>query len=154
MSDDIIPFKVCLSNELVERVRGETDVDLNKVVRMSIFRFLSTYVTKYLVSQLIKQYIEQVEELLEERLDNITNLLTSLSYVSKFNNTILNSIFVDKFGTEAELECFYDEAAETVQKYFQFDDDQENRLPIIKENDQLKAKILELEKQVKANDKT
>jgi hypothetical protein len=146
MSNDIVPFKVRLPNELVEQVKGATDADIKEVVRTSVLRFLSMYATEQMVSQLITEYIERVEGLFEERFDSMTNLLASLSYVSKFNNNILNAIFVNNNGSEADLERFYNEATETVQKYFQFDENQANILPIMEENDQLKAKIQELEK--------
>lgn len=146
MSNDIVQFKVRLPNELVRQVKEASDADLGEIVRASVLRFLNIYASEKMVSQLITQYIERVEGLFEERFDNMTNLLASLSYVSKFNNNILNAIFVNNNGSESDLERFYNEATETVQKYFQFDESQANILPIMEENDQLKAKIQELEK--------
>lgn len=145
MGDDIVQFKVCLSNELVERVKTETDLELKEVVRNSVLQFLNTYATR----QITNQYVKQTEDLLEKYFDPMFNLLGSLSYVSKFNNNILNSIFVDRFDSETQLEEFYNEATETVQKYFQFDDDKDtNLLPLMEENDRLKMKVQKLEKLV------
>ncbi|SHE36439.1 hypothetical protein SAMN05444392_101172 [Seinonella peptonophila] len=146
MNNDIIQYKVKLPKELVGQISETSDVELVDVLRLSVARYLQTYAAEKVMSELISQYVERAEGLFEERFDKITNLLASLSYVSKFNNNILNAIFVNNNGSESDLERFYNEATDTVQKYFQFDETEGNILPIMEENDQLRIKVQELEK--------
>lgn len=146
MKDEVVQLKTKLPSHLIEQIKEVTDAQLSEVLRASIVRFINIYATEQMVSSLVTQYIEKTEELFEDRIDKITNLLASLSYVSKFNNNILNAIFVNNNGSEADLERFYNEATDTVQKYFQFEETEENILPIMAENDELKTKVQELEK--------
>ena len=117
------------------------------MIQDAISHYIATYASETVITETVAQYITSTEKLFEQNFDKLTNLMASLSYVSKFNNNILNALFVNNGGNEADLERLYNDATQTVQKYFHFEDNDADALPIMEENDQLKLKVQTLEKE-------
>jgi hypothetical protein len=140
-------LKVRLPENVIKQIQGVSKDPVDKIIRDAISHYLATYATEAVITNTVTQYISSTEELFEHNFDKLTNLMASLSYVSKFNNNILNAIFIKNGGEEDDLERLYNEATDTVQKYFYFEDNNADLLPIMVENDQLKNKVSELEKE-------
>lgn len=146
MSSTITNVKIKLPTRLVQQIRSVSKDPVEKVIQDAISHYIATYASETVIAESVARYISSTEKLFEENFDKLTNLMASLSYVSKFNNNILNAIFINYGGKDDELERLYNEATETVQKYFYFEDNDEAVLPIMEENDQLKLKVQQLEK--------
>lgn|GEM_PF-3308966 len=146
MSKEIVQLKVRLPTKLIQQIQGVSKEPVAKIIQDAVTHYIATYASETVIAEAVTQYITSTEKLFEENFDKLTNLMASLSYVSKFNNNILNAIFINNGGNEDELERLYNEATQTVQKYFHFEDNDSEVLPIMEENDQLKLKVQALEK--------
>lgn len=151
MSQDKINLKVRLPENLIQQIQGVSNESVNKIIQDAISHYVGTYAAETVIADSVAQYITSTEELFEQNFDKLTNLMASLSYVSKFNNNILNAIFINNGGNEGDLERLYNEATDTVQKYFYLEDNDGDVLPIMEENDQLKLKVQALEKERSGN---
>jgi len=147
LSKQFVSLKVRLPTKLVQQIQGVSKEPVAKIIQDAIAHYIATYASETVIAEAVSQYIANTEKLFEENFDKLTNLMASLSYVSKFNNNILNAIFIQNGGKEEELEQLYNEATQTVQKYFYFEDNDSEVLPIMEENDQLKLKVQQLEKE-------
>lgn len=147
MTSAITNVKVKLPTRLVQQIRSVSKDPVEKVIQDAISHYIATYASETVIAESVARYISSTEKLFGENFDKLTNLMASLSYVSKFNNNILNAIFINYGGKDDELERLYNEATETVQKYFYFEDNDQEVLPIMEENDQLKLKVQQLEKE-------
>lgn len=142
----MVSLKVRLPTKLVEQIQGVSKEPVAKIIQDAISHYIATYASETVIAEAVTRYITSTEQIFEENFDKLTNLMASLSYVSKFNNNVLNAIFIHNGGKEEELERLYNEATQTVQKYFHFEDNDSAVLPIMEENDRLKLKVQELEK--------
>lgn len=146
MSNQIMNLKIRLPNQLIQQIQNVSNERIEKIVQDAISHYVATYAAETVIANSVTQYISKTEEMFEQNFDKLTNLMASLSYVSKFNNNILNAVFINNGGREEDLERLYNEATDTVQKYFYFEDNDDEILPIMKENDELKLKVEALEK--------
>lgn len=147
MSNQILKLKIRLPNNLIQQIQSVSNERVDKIIQNAISHYVATYAAETVIANSVTQYISTTEEMFEQNFDKLTNLMASLSYVSKFNNNILNAVFINNGGREEDLERLYNEATDTVQKYFHFEDNDHEILPIMKENDELKLKVEALEKQ-------
>lgn len=146
MSREITNLKVRLPTKLIQQIQGVSKEPVAKIIQDAISHYIATYASETVIAETVTQYITSTEKLFEQNFDKLANLMASLSYVSKFNNNILNAIFINNGGNEGDLERLYNEATQAVQKYFYFEDNDGDVLPIMEENDQLKLKVQTLEK--------
>lgn len=149
MSREVTNLKVRLPVNLVKQIQGVSNEPIEKIIQNSISHYIATYASEIVIAETVTQYIVSTEKLFGENFDKLTNLIANLSYVSKFNINILNAIFLNNGGKEEDLERIYNDSTETVRKYFYFEDNDSEVLPIIEENDQLRLKVQTLEKEDK-----